>query len=118
LLIAIACGYFAYREIAEIRAGDFESEHNWWNILTWFVWTALAAGLISEVRCWRERLLFAVLLGQFLLSLVSALWAAAPFTFTRDARWFSFALWCLAALVGLLARLSRRSPHHAGDAKA
>lgn len=61
LLLIVVCAYFAYRIVVEIRLGDYEVQSSWWKALTWGVWAVLAAGLISEVRCWRERLLFGVL---------------------------------------------------------
>jgi len=61
VLVTIACAYFTYRSFVAIREREFAWQHNWWDTLTWLVWTALAAGAISEVRCWRERVLFALL---------------------------------------------------------
>lgn len=109
LLLTIVCAYFAYRVLTEIRLGDYEVQSNWWKALTWGVWAVLAAGLFSEVRCWRERLLFGVLFVKLLLGCVFSLWASASFVVVREAHWVSLGLWCLAALLSLIALVSRRS---------
>ena len=103
LLLAVACAYFAYRIVTEIRLGDYEVQTSWWKALTWGVWAVLAAGLFSEVRCWRERLLFGVLFVKLLLGFVFSLWASAPFVVVQEYRWVSLALWCIAALLSLIA---------------
>jgi hypothetical protein len=82
---------------------EFDWEHNWWDTLTWLVWMVLAAVAISEVRCWRERLLFALLFLQFLLGCAFSFWTSASFNFTREARWFSLLLWTLATPLGIAA---------------
>lgn len=109
LLLTAVCGYFAYRVLTEIRLGDYEVQSSGWKALTWGVWAVLAAGLISEVRCWRERLLFGVLFVKLLLGCVFSLWASVPFVVAREGRWVSLALWCLAALLSLTTLVSRRS---------
>lgn len=109
LLLIVVCAYFAYRIVVEIRLGDYEVQSSWWKALTWGVWAVLAAGLISEVRCWRERLLFGVLSVKLWLGCVLSLWASAPFVVLREARWVSLGLWCLAALLSVVALLSDRS---------
>jgi uncharacterized membrane protein HdeD (DUF308 family) len=63
----------------------------------------LAAGAISEVRCWRERLLFALLFVQFLLGSVFSIWTAASFHVTQEGRWLSLLLWVLATAFSILA---------------
>jgi hypothetical protein len=103
LLVTIACAYFTYRSFVGIREHEFDWQHHWWDTLTWLVWTALAAGAISEVRCWRERVLFALLFLQFLLGSIFSLWASASFNLTLEGRWFSLLLWMLATTVSILA---------------
>jgi hypothetical protein len=107
LLLAVVCFYFGYRAYANISAGDYQWAHNWWDTVTWLVWVALAAGLISETRCWRERILFLVLILQFLLGLTFSFWSSASFDVVRHARWISLALWCLAALLSAFLVASR-----------
>jgi hypothetical protein len=118
LLLALVCSYFAYRIVAEIRLGDYEVQISWWKALTWGVWAVLAGGLMSEVRCWRERLLFGVLFVKLLLGCVFSLWASAPIALVREARWVSLALWCLAGLLSLVALVGRGSESDAGAANA
>jgi hypothetical protein len=101
LLATIASAYFTYRSFLGIREREFAWQHNWWDSLTWLVWMVLAAGAISEVRCWRERLLFALLFLQFLLGSVFSLWTSAPFNVTLEARWFSLLLWVLATTLSI-----------------
>ena len=107
VLLTIGCGYFAYRTLGEIRVQDYDWYHNWWDAVTWAVWAVFAAGLISETRCWRERLVFGILLVQFLLGCVFSLWASAPFTLVHDARWICLVLWSTATLMGFVARFFR-----------
>jgi hypothetical protein len=101
LLLTIACAYFSYRSFQDLRAGEFDWQHDWWDTLTWLVWMVFAAVATSEVRCWRERLLFAVLLLQCLLGGVFSFWTSASFNLTREVRWFSLLLWVLATTLGV-----------------
>jgi len=101
LLLTVACAYFSYRSFQDIQGHEFDWPHNWWDTLTWLVWMAFAAVAISEVRCWRERLLFGLLFLQFLLGSVFSLWTAASFSITREGRWFSLVLWVLATTLGI-----------------
>jgi hypothetical protein len=109
VLLMIVCIYFAHRTYAAIGAGDYDWRHDWWDVLTWAVWVVLAAGLLSEVRCWRERLLFGVLLIQFLIGCAFSAWASARLDLVREARQASLILWCVAALLSAIALLSRHS---------
>ena len=103
----IGCGYFAYRTFGEIRVHDYDWSHNWWDAVTWVVWAVFAAGLISETRCWRERLVFGILLVQFLLGCAFSLWASAPSNLVRDGRWTCLVLWSIATLMSFVARFLR-----------
>ena len=109
LVGAVASAYFAYRVYGIIKAGESPWDHNWWNVFTWMVWLALAAGLVSETRCRRERILFGILLLQFAIGVTFSAWNSAPLAFARDARWASLALWGVAALVSLTALVSAGS---------
>jgi hypothetical protein len=101
LLLTVVCAYFSYRSFRDVQIGEFEWQHDWWDTLTWLVWMMFAAVAISEVRCWRERVLFALLLLQFLLGCVFSFWASASLNLTREVRWFSLLLWVLAAGLGI-----------------
>ena len=102
VIATVACGYFAYASYAALRDGDFFWQHQLWSSLTWAVWTALAGGLVTETRCWRERLLFTVLVLIFVVGLLFSLWASAPHATVKTARIVATALWALAAAVGLV----------------
>ena len=108
LALSIVCAYFAYQTYSAIGISDYEWRHDWWDVLTWAVWALLAAGLASEVRCWRERLLFAILFSQFLLGCVFSEWSSARVDLVRESRQASMILWCLAVLLSLIALLNRR----------
>lgn len=114
LLLTLVCGYFAYKTYAAIGAGDYEWNHDWWDVLTWAVWAVLAAALASEVRCWRERLLFGVLFVQVLIGCVFSIWSSARLDPVREARQVSLILWCAAALLGVMVLVSRRNDNVPG----
>lgn len=97
----IACAYFAHGAYVHIRDADLLWPHNWWSSLTYAVWAVLAFGLLSETRCWRERIFFGLVFLDLLTGLVFLLWTAAPLNYSRDARETVFYLWILAALVCL-----------------
>ena len=101
LLITAACAYFAYTTFSDLRVRDYEWSHDWWHALTWAVWAILAAGLISEVRCWRERILFALVFIEAVLGLLFSLWASAAINDVRTAREIALALWITAVGVSL-----------------
>ncbi len=108
LVLTCVCAFFAYRTFASIRVHDYELPHNWWDVLTWAVWALLSFGLVSEVRCWRERVLFGSLLVQFLIGCVFSVWASAPSELVALARQVSLALWCLSVLLAFSALLAKR----------
>ena len=98
----VICAYFAYSSYADLRDDDFFWQAGWWTALTWAVWLVLAAGLLSETRCWRERTFFGLLTTIFLIGLVFSAWNSAQSAVARYAREASFALWSLAAVAGLM----------------
>jgi hypothetical protein len=99
--------YLAYLSYSQVREGDFYWQHEWWTILTWAVWLVLTAGLLTETQCWRERMYFAIVLLNFALGLIFAVWTSAPASTVRHAREVAMALWILAAIASLTT-LSRR----------
>jgi hypothetical protein len=103
VIAAGACGYFAYASCAGLRSGDFFWQHQLWSSLTWAVWAALAGGLVTETCCWRERILFTLLLFVFAIGLVMSLWTSAPEATVRAARIAGTISWSLAAVVGMFA---------------
>jgi hypothetical protein len=96
-----ASAYFSYLSYAHLRSGDYSWTHNWWTVLTYGVWLLLIAGLLSETRCWRERVFFGLLLIIFLLGFAFSAWSGAPENAVRQLRMASTVLWALAAVASL-----------------
>lgn len=111
---AIACAYFSYSTYSQLQQGDFFWQHGLWTLITWMIWILLITGLLSETRCWRERIFFALLLMNFLLGFTLAAWSEAPIAAVRIARESSLALWLLSMLASLTT--VRRSPAAASKA--
>lgn len=99
---AAASAYFAYSSWERLHTGDLYFQHDWWTTATWIVWIVLIAGVISETRCWRERLYFGVVLLNFLLGFVLSMWSAAPPGAVVVGWRISVALWVLAVATALL----------------
>ena len=97
----VICAYFAYSSYADLRDDDFFWQAGWWTALTWAVWLVLAAGLLSETRCWRERTFFGLLTVIFLIGLVFSAFNSAQTAASRYAREASLVLWILAAIASL-----------------
>jgi hypothetical protein len=99
---AIACAYFAYSAYMQVREQNFDFQHGWWTVMTWTVWVLLLTGLLSETRCWRERIFFGLLWLNFALGFVLAAWSTASANVVRNGRQVSLGLWVLSALASLL----------------
>ena len=106
----VTCSYFAYGTYAHIRDADLVWQRNWWSLLTYSVWMILILGLLSETRCWRERIFFALVLLSLLTGLVFLLWTAAPLKHAREAREAVLLLWIVAALVSLTTLARPKEP--------
>jgi len=95
---SLGCVYLAWLAFARLSSHQFEWPNDVWSILAYGVWVLFLLVLMTETRCFRERLLFTVLLANFAL----ALWmATAPNlhpTTAQTARQISLALWVLGAL--------------------
>ena len=98
---ALVSAYFSYLSYSHIADGDYSWPHTWWTVLTYVVWIVLIAALLTETRCWRERILFSLVLITFLLGCGLSAWGGAPVTVVRELRMISTALWALAALASL-----------------
>ena len=96
-----ACAYFAYSSHSQLADGNFYWQHGWWIVITWAIWLLLIMGLVSETRCWRERIFFGLMLLNFTLGFVLAAWSTASFPTIRVGRQISLVLWILAALASL-----------------
>ena len=103
----IGCSYLAYISYAHVRQQEFDWSHDFWFIVTSAVWILLMAGLMTETRCWRERMFFALVLANFALGFTVAVWKNAPVATVRELREWSAGLWALGALVGLVMTFSR-----------
>lgn len=71
-------------------------------MLTYSVWIVLLLGLLSEVRCRRERIFFGLVLVNLAIGFAFSLWDAAPVHRAGEAREMVLALWLLAAVAGLM----------------
>lgn len=98
---AVGCGYFAYLAYSSLREADYSVSHDSWELLTYSVWIVLALGLISEVRCRRERIFFGLVLLNLTLGFVLTAWPSVPATEVRAARRIESAIWILAAFASL-----------------
>jgi hypothetical protein len=98
---AVASVYFAYSAYSQLRDRDFYFQHGWWTVITWAVWVLLITGLLSETRCWRERMFFGLLWLNFALGFVLAAWSTASEDVVRNGRQVSLGLWVLSALASL-----------------
>ena len=93
--------YFSYLSYSHIASGDYSWPHTLWTVLTYLVWIVLIAGLLTETRCWRERVFFGLVLIGFLLGFGVSAWTSAPGSAVGQLRIASTVLWALAALTSL-----------------
>jgi hypothetical protein len=96
-----AAAYFSYLSYAHLSSGDYSWVHNWWTVLTYAVWVVLITGLLTETRCWRERIFFGLVMLTFLLGFAFSAWSNAPEHAVRQLRVASTLLWALAAVASL-----------------
>ena len=100
-LVGLLCsGYFAKIAISRIQDA-WAWSHGPWDIGTHLVWMLFMVGLISETRCWKERLFFALVLANFTFGFGMGLWTGASDAVVRETRLISAAAWVAAALVSL-----------------
>jgi len=97
----LGCAYFAWSSFAHVTRGEYEWPHDYWTAVTYIVWIVLLAALVLDTRCIRERVLFGVLVANFLVGFSVTLWRGIPVSDVRLARIGTGALWALAALVSL-----------------
>lgn len=100
LSTALGCLYLAWLAYSHLASHQVAWPADVWAILAYAVWVVFLLVLVSETRCFRERLLFAILIANFALGLAVAaspvLQAAAT-----TARQVSLALWIVGALYSL-----------------
>ncbi|HEV2729534.1 MAG TPA: hypothetical protein VGV15_05845 [Terriglobales bacterium] len=102
----LSCSYLAYLSWGHVRREEFDWPHDSWSIVTYAVWILLMGGLLSETRCCRERIFFALVLANFVFGFVLVIWSAAPNNAVREVRIISAVLWALAAAVSLIVTFS------------
>ena len=95
---AAASAYFAYLSYSHLSSADYSWPHTWWTTLTYAVWTVVIGGLVTETRCWRERIFFVLMLLIVLLSFAFSAWSNAPEHDVRELRLASTVMWALAAV--------------------
>jgi hypothetical protein len=106
---AVASAYFSYLSYSHLDNGDYSWPHTWWTVFTYLVWMVLIVGLLTETRCWRERIFFGLVLLTFLLGFALSAWHTAPISAVRQLRMASTALWALAALASLATSFAPRA---------
>ncbi|HET7207404.1 MAG TPA: hypothetical protein VFI95_12575 [Terriglobales bacterium] len=104
-IVSFACSaYFA-------KIGISRMQYAWsrdpWDIATHLVWVLFMAGLITETRCWKERLFFALVLANFALAFGMGLVPESAHSIVTSTRTISAGLWSLAALLSLVLMFSR-----------
>lgn len=95
----ITCAYFTRIAVGRIHNGNAAWSHDAWDIATHGVWVLFMVGLLTETKCWKERIFFALVLVNFALASVMGLWTGAPDATVNSTRVLSAGLWALAALV-------------------
>lgn len=113
---AAASAYFAYLAYTHLRDAFFLWSHDGWSQLMYFVWVALVLGLLSETRCWRERIFFGLVLLNMATGLVFSVWDS-PLNYAHEARDASLIIWSLAIIASLmtLAKSEANSQDKGGD---
>jgi hypothetical protein len=101
VIAAGACAYLSQLSYSHVQSGEFDWPHDAWTIATYAVWILLMAGLTLEVQCWRERALFVLVLSNFAMGFVLAVWSRATLNDVRNLRIASAIVWGLAALASL-----------------
>ena len=96
----VCCAYFA-KAAAPRTHGVWAWSHDPWEIGTHFVWVLFMIGLITETRCWKERVFFALVLANSAFAFVMGLWAGASETVVMDTRLLSAGAWAAAAIVSI-----------------
>jgi hypothetical protein len=100
-IAAFLCSaYFARIAAQRLRSANLGWSHDALDIATHGVWVLFMLGLISETRCWKERVFYGLVLANFALASVMGLWTSASGALLSETRWLSAALWIAAAVTG------------------
>ncbi len=97
----LGCASFAWVSFSRVTHGNYEWPHDFWTAATYIVWILLLAGLALDARCLRERVLFGLLVINFVVGCGLTLWSNVPSADVRIARIGTGSLWALAALMSL-----------------
>ena len=98
----VSCAYFTKIALGRVSAGTMGWSHDVVDIITHLVWVTFLVGLLTETRCWKERVFFSLVLLNFCMASIMGLWSAAPEAVVTRSRQLSAGIWGLAALVSLL----------------
>ncbi|HEY1273147.1 MAG TPA: hypothetical protein VGF08_14230 [Terriglobales bacterium] len=98
----LTCSYFAWIALGRMQGITAEWSHEVLNVVTHFVWLIFLTGLLTETRCWKERIFFALVLINFAVAFGMGLWRGAPLTVIVRTRQLSAGLWVLAALASVV----------------
>lgn len=102
-IVAFAsCAYFARAALMRPHGSLREWSHDPLALAAHLVWVAFMIGLITETRCWKERIFFILLGFNFLMAFTMGIWRNAPSAMADETRQLSAALWILATLASLL----------------
>ena len=97
----LGCASFAWVSFNRVTRGTYDWPHDFWTAATYIVWILLLAGLALDTRCLRERVLFGLLVINFVVGCGLTLWSNVPSADVRIARIGTGALWAVAALMSL-----------------
>jgi len=97
----LGCTYFAWMSFGHVTRSEYEWPHDPWTAATYIVWILLLTGLAFDTRCRRERLVFGILVINFVIGCGLTLWYNISFADMRTARIGTGALWTVAALMSL-----------------
>ena len=104
----VSCAYFNKVAVARTKGLTIGWSHDGLDIATHVVWLAFLIGLLTETRCWKERVFFVLVFINFGLAFVMGIWSRATDLVVQRTRVFSAVLWGLAALVSFLLIFTRK----------
>jgi hypothetical protein len=106
LVGVLCCGYFAKVAASRVQ-GVWAWSHDPWDVATHLIWILFMVGLISETKCWKERLFFGLVLANFSFAFCLGIWKGASETVVHETRLISAAAWVAAGVVSLMLLFSK-----------
>ena len=82
----LGCSYFAWVSFSRVVRSQYDWPHDLWTAATYIIWILLLAGLALDTRCLRERVVFGLLVINFVLGCGLTLWYKIPPADVRIAR--------------------------------